>query len=93
MEVTGRCVGGWVDLFISVTLYDGKKEKHVIRERATAAKHEEQQSDRVDYTDVEIDWLNADETVQEYLYHEFCDFGYIPVYEILDIDETSFVED
>ena len=78
---------------LTVTLYDGKKEEHRIRERATAAKYEEQQSGRVYYTDVEIDWFNVDEMVEDYLYNEFGDLGYIPVYEILDIDETSFVED
>ena len=102
MAVTGSFVGGWVDLFITVTLYDGKKEEHRIRERATAAKHEEQRDsgdyghyliDHVYYTDVEIDWFNVDEMVEAYLYHKFGDLGYLPVYELLYIDDTSFVED
>lgn len=104
MEVTGRFVGGWVDLLINVILYDGKKEQRRVRARATAAKHEEQQysdsgdygyylADRVSYTDMEIDWFDIDETVETYLHEEFDDLGYLPGYELLYIDEASFVED
>ena len=104
MEATGRLVGGWVDLLINVTVYNGKKERHKIRERATAAKHEEQQysdsgdygyylADRVSYTDIDIDWFDIDETVEAYLHEEFGDLGYLPTYELLYIDEASFVED
>ena len=47
MAATGRFVGGWVDLFITVTFYDGKEERHRIRERATAAKYEDRKSTRL----------------------------------------------
>ena len=91
--VTGRLVDGWVDLFINVILYDGKKERRKIRERAIAARYEEQQSDHVYYANVEIDWFNFNETVEDYLYSEFSDLGYLPTYEFLYIDEASFIED